>query len=173
MKTPTSIALAMVLLASQLALAEPAQRAEVRLSAYKVVAASADGSAKESRQPLQQLRPGDTVEYEAVYVNRSGETARDVQLTVPVPSGGLEYMATQTSPRAPTASIDGAHFAALPLLRTETLASGERVTKPVPLAEYRALRWSLGDLPAGATRSVSARMQLPAVPAAAVVLAHD
>lgn len=44
-----------------------------------------------------------------------------------------------------------------------TLPDGRTARREVPASEYRFLRWNLGDLPAGSTRTVRARMQLPAV----------
>lgn len=138
---------------------------DVVLTAYRVVTLSAPaaGQPAERLQPLKDIRPGDTVEYEAQYRNPTGATARDVKLTLPVPTGGLEYLTATAAPGVTTASLDGRTFAPLPLTRTVTLPDGRTERREVPAAEYRFLRWDLGDLPAGGTRTVRARMQLPAV----------
>ncbi len=148
--------------------AAPAQGGEVRLEAFKVVTTTGSSGAREAVEPLQALRPGDTVEYVATYTNGMAATAHGVQLVVPVPTGGLEYVSRQAAPLADAASLDGKSFAPMPLTRKVTDANGKTAVKPVPLAEYRMLRWALGDVPAGASRSVRARMVLPNLPSSAV-----
>lgn len=148
--------------------AAPAQGGEVRLEAFKVVTRTGPNGARESVEPLQAVRPGDTVEYVATYTNGLAGVAHGVQLMVPVPAGGLEYVAQQAAPLADAVSLDGKSFAPLPLTRKVTEAGGKTSVKPVPLGEYRSLRWTLGDVPAGASRSVRARMVLPSIPSSAV-----
>lgn len=135
------------------------QQPSVRLALVKVVAKAG----KEELVPAASIAPGDVVEYQAVYLNPTPATARNVQVTLPVPAGGLEPVLSRLGPQAVTASLDGKHFEAVPLMRTQTLVDGATVKSAVPAAEYRFLRWTLGDLPSGATRTVSARMQLPAL----------
>jgi hypothetical protein len=168
MKISLYLLLAILGSVTGLAFADSPRGAEVQLTAYKVVFVSTPNGVRENLEPLKQVRPGDTVEYEATYVNGTGQAVHDVNLTIPVPEGGLVYIAGQKSRIANTATADGKLFATLPLTRVEVRPDGQKVTREVPLAEYKALRWSLGDLPDGAKRSVRARMQLPAVaPAAA------
>lgn len=140
-----------------------ATASDVALTAYRVVTLpGADGQPVERLQPLTDVRPGETVEYQAVYRNGTGAPARDVHVTLPVPAGGLAYLPASAAPSTVTASTDGRAFAPLPLTRTVTLPDGKTARQEVPATEYRFLRWSLGDLPAGDTRTVRARMQLPA-----------
>lgn len=135
--------------------------ATVQLTAYRVTTVQTAEGAAERLQPVKTVAPGDVIEYQAVYRNGNATPARNVQVTLPVPSGGLEYVPLPTAGTSPLASVDGVTFQPMPLVRTEKLPGGRTVQRPVPPAEYRFLRWSLGDLPAGGTRSVSARMQLP------------
>lgn len=144
-----------------------AGRAEVRLQAWQVQTVVEQASVKERLQPLpSQIRPGDVVEYEARYVNGTGKPAADVQITLPVPAGGLQIQLNAFGDTPPQfASLDGKRYEPLPLKREVRLADGRRATIDVPAAEYRYLRWYLGTLPAGAERAVRARMQLPALAA--------
>jgi uncharacterized repeat protein (TIGR01451 family) len=165
MKRSIRVAATLVLCAAAAttALAQPARgEAQVHLNAYKVVVVRADGGTGERLQPLQAVQPGDTVEYEAVYRNDTGQPARNVAVTLPVPPGGLTYLPTAFLPKVASASRDGKLFEPLPLMHTEHLPDGRRELRPVPLSEYRYLRWQLGDLPSGTVRSVRARMHLPA-----------
>jgi len=137
---------------------------QILLQAWQVQSHVEAGMTQERLQPLNQVRPGDVIEYEAHYVNGNAGAARGVQLTLPVPDGGLRYLPTPGSATpVHSASVDGVHFEAVPLRRAVRTLDGGLLIKDVPVSEYRFLRWSLGDLPAGAKRVVRARMQLPPV----------
>jgi hypothetical protein len=127
----------------------------VNLVAYRV---STDASGKERLDTTSTVKPGDFIEYRAIYRNASNNTVKDLAATLPVPGLGFEYAANTALPSAPLASLDGKIFSAAPT-RVVTLANGSRETVAVPAAEYRYLRWNLGDLNAGASKSVSARMR--------------
>jgi len=45
--------------------------------------------------------------------------------------------------------VDGITFAAFPLRRPVRQPDGTVIEQPIPWSEYRALRWSIGDLNAG------------------------
>lgn len=139
--------------------------AEVRLQAWQVQTVVEQAAVKERLQPMPaHIRPGDVVEYEARYVNGTAKAASDVQITLPVPAGGLQIQLNAFGDTPPQfASLDGKRYDPIPLKRELRLADGRRATIDVPAAEYRFLRWHLGTLPAGAERAVRARMQLPAV----------
>jgi uncharacterized repeat protein (TIGR01451 family) len=127
----------------------------VQLTALKVVR----NGDKETLVPAEEAKPGEVVEYRAVYKNSDKNPVRDVKATIPVPSG-MEYLPGTAQPADPMASVDGVNFARLPLMRKVKTAEGKLVDQPVPYSEYRYLRWTLGELPAGASRTVSARMRL-------------
>ena len=76
------------------------------------------------------------------------------------------YLPSTAAPVAAEASIDGQHFDAIPLKRHVRLADGSEVTRDVPLDEYRYLRWTLGDMPAGESRTVRARVRVISGPPA-------
>ncbi len=144
--------------------AEPAAPS-LELSAFKIVPAT-PGHA-EQLVTATQARAGDRLEYQAVYRNPTTAVMHHVMVTVPVPPTGVEYLLDTAAPHADLASTDGKQFAPLPLMRVETAPDGRQVSKPVPGADYRSLRWDLGDVPAGATRTVRTRVQLLAPTAAA------
>ncbi|MDY0746730.1 hypothetical protein SNE35_19620 [Paucibacter sp. R3-3] len=147
------------------AFAATSAQPEVRLQAWQVRSVTEGGATRETLQPLQQqIRPGDVIEYEARYVNGTAKALTKVQLTLPVPEGGVSYLpgALSTTP-VDSASLDGKHFEPLPLRREVRLPDGRREMQEVPASEYRFLRWNLGTLPAGSERAVRARMQLAPV----------
>jgi uncharacterized repeat protein (TIGR01451 family) len=127
----------------------------VQLHAFKVVRA-ADG---QKLVPTTEALPGDTIEYQVTYRNAGTAPARDVLATLPVPQGGVSYLADSANPAAVMASLDGTRFAPAPLTRTVT-RDGKQQTETVPVAEYRFLRWKLGDIAPGKSITVSSRMRL-------------
>lgn len=134
---------------------------QTELVAEKVVRAP---GGEVSRQSATAARPGDVVVYTAKYRNTGKDAARSLVATVPVPAG-MEYQGRQADEKlAPThASLDGRAFAPIPLTRKVRTPQGETV-QPVPLAEYRFLRWNLPELAAGASVSVQLTAQVSTRP---------
>ncbi len=121
---------------------------------------------KETFSPAAQVKPGDLVEYRATYTNAGDQPARQLLATLPVPAG-MEFIGRTAAPAKLEASLDGRTFAAVPLTRRVLQADGREIVRPVPAAEYRWLRWTLGTLGSKAARTVSARMRVQSVPMAA------
>lgn len=137
----------------------------VELTQHKVER-SADG--KEQLTSASAVKPGDVVEYRATYRNRSGQTVSGLVATLPIPDGMHYQLVSARSPGvAPQAATADGQYAAEPLTRTVRRPDGSTVREPVPAGEYRSLRWSLGQLPAGASVVVQARAQV--VPLTVVV----
>ncbi len=113
-------------------------------------------------------KPGDVLQYSATYRNTGATPAGKLLATVPVPPG-TTFIAASAEPAQAQASTDGATFAPMPLTRLVKQADGTTRKEPVPLADYRALRWEIGTLPAGATTVVSLRTRIdsPVVASAA------
>ena len=126
---------------------------KVNLQVFKV--ASVNG--KESLVQSKTVKPGETLEYRATYSNVSKKNISNLAATLPVPKG-MEFVSQSAKPAAVDASVDGQLFAPVPLMRKK-LSGGE---EPVPMSEYRALRWKSVDLPAGKSYEVSARMRVSA-----------
>lgn len=125
---------------------------DVQLKAFKVVT---QGSATR-KVPAEEVKPADVVEYKATYRNLSNRTLQGVIGVVPIPEG-LTLLAKSPIPVGAEASLDGVQFARIPLRRAEKQADGSMKTVEVPLSEYRAVRWGIGALPAGASKDVSVR----------------
>jgi uncharacterized repeat protein (TIGR01451 family) len=120
---------------------------------------------KEVLSAAKQAAPGDIVKYTAVYKNTDKAPAAQVLATIPVPAA-TEYVAGSATPAGALASVDGTNFSPIPLKRKVKDSAGKLVEQEIPVSEYRALRWSLGDLAGGASRTVSARVKLRTEPAA-------
>lgn len=106
-------------------------------------------------------KPGDVLQYSATYRNTGATAAGKLLATVPVPPGTTLVQASP-EPAQAMASTDGTTFAPMPLTRLVKQADGSTRKEPVPLADYRALRWEIGALPAGATAVVSLRARIDA-----------
>ncbi len=146
-----------LLLAGGSAFAAGADQLDVGMQAFRVV----NVAGKPSLQPTEHARPGDTIEYRVSYRNAGATPARQVAATLPVPAGSMVYLPDTASPQRVEASLDGKTWAPAPLTRTVT-REGRKVVEQVPAREYRFLRWNLGDIPAGQTLAVSARMRVVA-----------
>jgi uncharacterized repeat protein (TIGR01451 family) len=125
------------------------------MSAFKVVVENR----KEVKASAAQARPGDVIEYSVVYRNRDKGAAKNVMATLPIPTG-MEFLPKTSSPGQVMASLDGSEFSAVPLTRKVKKADGTVEDQEVPYSEYRFLRWNLGDLPAGGSKEVSARVRI-------------
>jgi uncharacterized repeat protein (TIGR01451 family) len=134
--------------------AADADHVAVSLKAFKVTG--------QKLVPTAEAQPGDTIEYQVTYRNTGTAPARDVMATLPVPDGGMRYLADSAAPAGVQASVDGKQFAAVPLTRT-VVRNGKPVTETVPAAEYRFLRWPLGELAPGSSSTVTSRMRLDGV----------
>ena len=126
----------------------------VALVAKKVV----NVAGAETLAAAEAIKPGDTLQYEAVYRNGSKGAVRDLSATVPVPQG-LALVAESAAPAGALASTDGTNFQPMPLMRAVRQADGTMAKQPVALTEYRALRWNIAQLGAGDRTTVRLRAQ--------------
>lgn len=138
---------------------------DVRVSLTSQRVTIVDG--KEVLVSAEKARPGDVIEYRAVYQNDGRTAVRELDATLPVPNG-LEYLPKTAAPAVVLASTDGRTFAPVPLVRKARAADGREVVREVPLSEYRALRWSIGTLAAKESRTVRARMRVAPLASVAV-----
>jgi uncharacterized repeat protein (TIGR01451 family) len=130
-------------------------KVNVVLTANKIVVVN--GS--EKKEPGDKAKPGDVIEYVADYTNTDKQSVNQVQANLPVPSG-MEYLPGTAVPANVTATTDGTHFAPVPLKRSVKGADGKMKEELVPTSEYKSLRWDLGEIGAGATKSVKTRMKV-------------
>jgi uncharacterized repeat protein (TIGR01451 family) len=107
----------------------------------------------------EKAKPGDVVEYRAVYANKGTSTAKQLLATVPIPPN-TTLLVNTAEPSNAQGSLDGVTFATLPLVRKVKQPNGTLQEVPVALAEYRALRWEVGTVNAGAQAQVSLRVRI-------------
>jgi uncharacterized repeat protein (TIGR01451 family) len=143
-----------VALADVVAIANPTLQA--KLVGFKVTQNAAN---KEVLAPADKVAPGDLLKYQVVYQNNGKSLLKQVKAILPLPVG-TTYVAGSAKPANATASLDGKNFAAMPLKRTVKKTDGKLAEQLVPLAEYRALRWELGELAENNKVEVSARARV-------------
>ena len=154
-----AVALAAAALAAATPLsAQPAPKGPVAISltAQKVIK---DAEGKEQLKSAERALPGEVVQYDALYKNTSNAGVKNLAPTLPIPAG-LEFLPETVNPMPAFASVDGRTFAPFPLVRKVTKPDGTVEEQAVPASEYRALRWTVGDLEAGQAILVSARARL-------------
>lgn len=128
---------------------------KVELKASKIVVVNG----AEQKQPADKAKPGEIIEYVAEYRNTAKTAVSNVVATLPVPPG-MEYVPDTAAPAQVMASTDDHNYAPVPLKRSARGAEGKMVEQLVPFSEYRSLRWNLGDIQGGASKSVKARMKV-------------
>jgi uncharacterized repeat protein (TIGR01451 family) len=122
----------------------------------------------ESFRSAAEVKPNDLLQYTASYVNGSPQPITRLVASLPIPPG-TQWVETSAVPRNVLASTDGKVFLPTPLMRRVKDASGRLVDQPVPLSEYRALRWAEQVIAPGATYTVSARVRVVSLSAAPAV----
>lgn len=147
------------------ATAKPAKTVEATLAAFKV---TQDANKKEVLASADKVAPGDLLEYQVVYQNNGKSQLKQLTATLPMPVG-MTYVAGSAKPASAMASLDGKDFAAMPLKRMVKKADGKMEEQAVPLSEYRALRWKLGELAEKGKVEVSARGRVNQVAASTAV----
>jgi uncharacterized repeat protein (TIGR01451 family) len=140
--------------------AETGEGLSARLEALHVIVQK-DG--KESLAATSRAQPGELLEYRAHYRNTGKAPARQVLASLPIPVGETVFVIGSAYPSGAEASTDGRHFEPIPLKRWVVQPDGRRELRPVPAAEYRSLRWRLGELAPGQAVTVGARVQVVAV----------
>jgi hypothetical protein len=113
----------------------------------------------ESFRPAIEVKPNDLLQYAASYVNTGTSPVKHLVASLPIPPG-TQWIDASAVPRAVLASTDGKVFMPVPLTRRVKDASGQVSEQPVPLSEYRALRWAEQVVAPGATYTVSARVRV-------------
>ncbi len=156
---PVISVLAAFLMASTAAFGQAVQSADgvgVDLSVFRVVV-NAEG--KEVLEPGDKAKPGEVLEYQAVYSNKGEEGVSHLQARLPIPDE-MVYVAGSASPVSVQASLDGKKYEKVPLMREVKRPDGKTELREVPYEEYRFLLWDLARLEAKQSMTARARMRL-------------
>ncbi|HZZ95011.1 MAG TPA: hypothetical protein VFE23_20800 [Usitatibacter sp.] len=144
-----------LVLACGAAYAQDKQPLESTLEQHRVVKA---GDGTEKLEPAAAVKPGDVIEYDAIYRNTGHAPLSGVTATLPIPSN-TEFVAGSAKPSNAKASVDGRAFADMPLVR-KVVRDGRSIEEQVPVREYRYLRWYPGELGGDKSVKFSARVRV-------------
>jgi uncharacterized repeat protein (TIGR01451 family) len=114
---------------------------------------------KETLQNAATVAPGEVIEYQATYTNKSISGIRSFVVTLPIP-GGMELLPGSIKPQGAKASVDGSEFQPIPLKRKERGADGKELEQEIPFHEYRYLRWFPDRLEGKQSATFSARAKV-------------
>ena len=130
--------------------------------ASKLVAQRVEmGEGKAVVKPAGEGKPGEIIEYSGTYRNGGTVAVDKLLATIPVPVG-TSFIAGSSNPAPAQASTDGTRFAPMPLIRTVRQSDGSERKEPVPLSDYRAVRWEVGTLSPDSMAVVSLRVRIDA-----------
>ena len=140
----------------------PAPKPEIEstLTAKRV---EIDADKKEKLAEAKSAKPGEVIEYQVIYTNKGKSPVRDLLATLPIPEG-TDFQRNTVKPVGAKATVGNGRFEAIPLKRKVKLPNGKEEEIEVPLSEYRALQWSLGELAAGKSVVVVARVRISDAP---------
>lgn len=120
-------------------------------------------SGREVFESAATAKPGDILEEVATYTNSSKSSLKGFEATLPVP-GNTELVMASIKPANAMASVDGKIFAKLPLVQKVRQSNGVEIEQPVPLSQYRYLRWYPGEIAAEKSMTVTARFKVANTP---------
>ena len=135
---------------------------EVKLEQSKVT--TVDGA--DRLVTIDKIAPGDVIQYVATYSNTTQRPVHGLKADLPIPQN-TQYVMASANPANVLVSTDGENFSAPPLKRKVMNSIGIEEEVDVPVAEYRHLRWELGELAGGKQVVVSARVRVDVLPDAA------
>lgn len=118
-----------------------------------------DVRGNESLDNAAAVKPGELLQYTATYTNRSRAPLAQFSPTLPIPAGAVIVAAAGQPPGA-LASVDGKTFDFMPLRRKVQQPDGRWVDAPVPLVDYRALRWPARTLGVNERFAASLRVRV-------------
>lgn len=147
------------LLTASIAAATP--KIEISLTLAKEVPTK-PGAKTTKLIPTTSATPGDIVHYTVSYVNKGDEKATNAKIEEPIPPGMTYLEGTAAGAGAEiTFSSDGKTFAPPTQLTFEvTSASGKTEKKVVTPNEYTHIRWTLKEVPPGASGKVTFQVKV-------------
>ena len=122
-----------------------------------------DVDKKEKLIDAKTVKPGEVIEYHVTYTNKGKTPVANLLATLPIPEN-TDFQRNTANPAGAKASTRNGGFQAMPLKKKVKLPSGKEEEIEIPLSEYRALQWSLGELAAGKSVVVVARVRVSDAP---------
>ncbi|QWV97654.1 DUF11 domain-containing protein [Geomonas nitrogeniifigens] len=134
----------------------------ITMKAEKEVSVTAKGKQVKKRVAAKGVQPGEEIIYTLSYQNSGNEAAKDVVISDPIPAG-TAYIPGSASETGDLAfSIDKGKTFKKPTLLTYELKgnTGKMEKKVASPDEYTDVRWTIPQVPAGGTGSVSFKVKV-------------
>jgi len=105
-----------------------------------------------------EIKAGDTVEYQLTYTNNMGESITKLKPELPVPQG-MKLVAETATPSLTGAALEAqGSIQALPIRTRYQLPNGKTVTRDVTPDQFKRLQWMVNRLASGESITLSVRM---------------
>ena len=145
-------------LAASSAFAQQDEDVTSELQAFKI---TVNESGEEVAVEVEEVRPGDLIEYRLTYTNNTDQAITNLIPTLPVPAN-MYYLGDTAEPEIQRASYQssGNDFQVPPLTREVTTSGGLQTTEEVPPREYRRLQWTIATLEGGDSVTLTARVRV-------------
>lgn len=158
MYTQLKLSLLSFILVLFLSIQVNAQNSDLKseLRAFKVEVK--DG--KELLTNADKVAPGDIIEYQLRYTNKTGDVIKSLKPVLPIPFG-TELLENTALPIVTDASItDENSFKAYPIMKEVTLPNGSKTKIKTPASAYRYVRWNTATLENDATSEYKVRVKV-------------
>ena len=101
---------------------------------------------KEKLTEADKVSPGDIIEYQLTYQNKTGDEIKNLKPVLPIPFG-TELVENTTSPKIDDASISNeTSFKGYPIMKEVTLPNGSKTKIKAAAKEYRYIRWTVDSM---------------------------
>lgn len=115
---------------------------------------------KEYLTNADKVSPGDIIEYQLVYTNKTGNVIHSLKPVLPIPFG-TELIENTAFPKIEDASIsDEKSFKAYPFMKEVTLPNGSKTKMKTNAKEYRYIRWTTDELKNDANAEYRVRVKV-------------
>lgn len=126
------------------------------LKAFKVITENK----KEKLVPAESVLPGDIIEYQLTYSNKTNGVISNLRPILPVPEG-MVFIDETANPSMHAVSISNDQvFQVPPIVREITLPNGSKGKIKVDAKEYRFIQWLQESMAKGDTKIFKARMRI-------------
>lgn len=115
---------------------------------------------KELLTNADKVAPGDIIEYQLSYINKTGDTIRSLKPVLPIPFG-TELIENTAFPVVTDASVsDENSFKSYPIMKEVTLPNGSKTKLKTPASAYRYIRWNTATLENDAKSDYKVRVKV-------------
>ena len=137
-------------------------KVEIGVKAEKEVTVSAKGKQVKKRIAAKGIQPGEELIYTLSYHNSGTETAKDVVISDPIPTGTAYLPGSASDIGEVTFSIDKGKTSNKPTLLTYELrgSDGKTQKRVATPDDYTDIRWTIPSIPAGGKGSVTFRVKV-------------